>query len=440
MHRNITRLLLATVLTASAVVGMAAPASATETPAKIPSSLIGADQAALWTPSMWAQQLDDLDAAGIDEVILNYAVKKTDAGLQAYYPSSVPGTKPVPHAKGSESVVDELLEGARARGMKVWLGTYLPDQDWFDEPVVADDIPANGVITTQVLEDLDKRYAGYSDVVEGWYLSTEVFSSYSWVWDAHVALVDYYKGLTDVASTAATATRTMVSPFFNIREDSDRKQLRIDLWTSMWTRILDAAPLDVIALQDGTGDCWQNECGPWAGNPSAIKSALMTKYTATQAAIDAAGRDTELWANMDLYDSYGYSQPIGDIQDFHTALTPLVSHFTSWSFSRQYAPWTLGVDSFSKPFGIWNQGGELSQVPPSAPVNVVATQSGDVETVTWDASIPAEGARIAHYRVNDASGTQIGQEWDGSWSGKGECVTLQAVDTSGNVSEVVPTC
>lgn len=373
------------------------------------------------------------------ELVLNGAVRQTASGLVAYYPTSIPGAVEVPRAADA-SVVEKLLSGARERGMTVWLGTYLPDASWHspNSGDVVTMVAANAAVTADVMRDLDRVYAEYSDVIAGWYLGSEVNAAYGWSWTAGTALVSYYQSLTGVAAAASAAQRTMISPYYNTAAlPSDGA-----LWTSMWTRILRDAPISVFALQDGTGDCSDNVCGPWK-TAATMNGELQLKFSATRAAIVATGSDTELWANMDFYDSFGVMAPIGDVAATYAVLAPFVSHYTSWSFSRQYALWTIGTGSYSTPFSVWNQGGALSTIAPSVPSvpsNVVASGAGAAITVTWGASTPAVGNVIAHYRITSPTGVRLSERMSTNWTGSVACVSVQAVDTAGNVSVLVPTC
>ncbi|NUU08110.1 DUF4434 domain-containing protein [Leifsonia sp. C5G2] len=354
---SLTRILAALAMTAAAAgVFSAAPAHASargEAPpdSRIPSSFISAATVADWDATRWSQEFRDLTAAGISTVVLNGAVARDTAAARAYYPTALPGVQQAT-SKGRSPVdaVTPLLTGARASGLTVWLGTYLPDSSWFspDDATVSATTTANAAMTEAVIQDLDTRYGEFRDVIEGWYLGSEVNSNYAWSWNAGEALTSYYARLTAAAATASTAQKTMASPYYNVAALPNAS-----LWTSMWTRILSAAPVTVLALQDGAGDCADGVCGPFRDAETQAQQ-LTTKFAATAAAVKAAGDRTALWSNADLYDGLGRSKPIPDLARDVETVRPYVSGYTSWSYTNQYSPWTLGTDVFHTPFAEWN--------------------------------------------------------------------------------------
>lgn len=305
-----------------------------------------------WDATRWSHEFRDLRAAGIRSVILNGAADRTPSGTtRAYYASSLAGVERATTKSGAPvDVVTPLLSGARSTGMTVWLGTYLPDASWFspEDATVGSMTTTNADITSAVLSELDATFAEYADVVEGWYLGSEVNSNYAWSWTAGEALEAYYSRLASTASAASTAQQTMASPYYNVAALPNAS-----LWTSMWTRILSAAPLSVLALQDGTGDCADNVCGPWRA-PDVQAEQLTTKFAASAAAVKAAGDRTALWSNANLYDGFGRYKPIADLARDVETVAPHVTNYTSWSYTNHYSPWTLGTDALHLSFAAWN--------------------------------------------------------------------------------------
>lgn len=416
---------------------IAGPASGAPA-SKIPSSLVSVTQVASWSATRWGYEFRDWASAGIREVVLNGAVKdEGDAGLVAYYPSSLAAIRRASDGSGApQDSVTPLLEGARGAGIRVWLGTYLPTSEWFSptSSSVKAMTVANASRTSAVIADLDRAYASYSDVVAGWYLGSEVGANYAWSWTAGEALAAYYTQLVASAASATTASKTMISPYYNPAALPNSS-----LWTSMWKRILTAAPVDVLALQDGTGDCSDNVCGAWR-TPAEMKDQLDTKFGATREAITAAGSRTALWANLDLYDSFGYSKPIRDLEDVHTIVAPHVDSYTSWSFTRQYSMWTLGTKSYHVPFALWNTSDAIVSGVPSTPTYLTTTTSLGLTTVTWEPSTVPDGATRAFYRIFDDRGRQLANSSSPRWTGTRECISIVAVDTSGNTSLPAENC
>lgn len=421
---------------ASALV--AAPADAA-TPAKVPSSLISVTQAATWNEARWGYEFRDAAAAGVKTLILNGAAVDSGGRATAYYPAAAEGVRQATSATGAPlDVVTPLLKGARAAGMKVWLGTYLPASSWYSpsDSTVAAMTSANAGLTESIIRDLDAQFSSYGDVIEGWYLGSEVSAAWPWSWKAGEALVAYYTRLSTAAKSATLAQRTMISPYYNVSALNNPT-----LWTNMWTRVLSAAPLDVIALQDGTGDCGDNVCGPWR-SIDRMDAELTTKFEATAKAAANSGGRTQVWANLDLYDAFGWSKPVGDVAHVWSTVAPYVSGYTAWSYTRQYSPWTLGTNTYHLPFQAWNTTGSLPTAAPSTPAVTSTSRSGTSTTVTWSASTPAAGSYLAYYRVVGGNGVVLGNVTTSSrsWTGSEQCPGIVSVDTAGNASPAATTC
>jgi hypothetical protein len=423
-------LLLAAIV---AVVGVLLPSPASaSTPSVVGRSLVSVEQVTGWDDARWTQEFTDLKAAGISELILNGAVVAGAGSATAYYPATINGVRQATDPGGHGiDVVHTVLDHARTAGMTVWLGTYIPDSNWFSpsDATVAAMASANASLTADVLRDLDRRYAEYAGTIAGWYLGSEVGAGYAWSWTAGTALSAYFGQLVAAGHAAGTAQKVMTSPYYNVEALPDG-----GLWTSMWTRILAAAPIDVIALQDGTGDG-----GAWR-SPGAETSQIVQKFAATRAAIASTSPATQLWDNADLYDVAGNAKPIADVARAIQAARPYIDGTASWSFTSNYSPWTLGTDAYATPFGAWNAGRPLNAQTPTDPAALSRVPDGASFRITWNPSAASTGNVLAYYRVATPDGTPLAEGFSPSWTGADSCVTVQAVDTAGNVSHAVPTC
>jgi hypothetical protein len=417
--------------------GGAIPAAAVSVASRVPSSFISVEQVAGWDASRWGYEFRDLKAAGISDLVLNGVAVAGPSGAVAYYPSRVPGIVQAVGETGARiDVATGVLSRARAAGMHVWLGTYLPGPDWYqpNDATVVQMTQTNASITAAVIRDLDTEYSAYRGVISGWYLSSEVSDAYSSSGVAVTALTAYYSQLVKAARAAHTTTRTMIAPYDNL--DALPNQ---SLWTSAWTRILRAAPIGVIALQDGTGDGLGWRPPP---TPATDQKQLVSKYQATRNAIAAAKTTTALWADLDFYDFFGYSKPISDLAHVAATVAPFVTGYTSWSFTSQYSPWTIGSSAFATPLGIWNGTGLIAAGNPTPPSHFTSTKhgTGSTSTIVWTSATPAAGQTIAFYRVFSANtGNLLGETTTTTWTAT-ECVTIQTVDTTGSASQPAPSC
>jgi hypothetical protein len=115
--------------------------------------------------------------------------------------------------------------------------------------------------------------------------------------------------------------------------------------------------------------------------------------------VAASGGRTQLWAALDLYDFTGATAVIADDAAHRAALAGIVSGFTSFSFTDQISPWTLGTSAYLTPFARWNLTGRTLPGKPSPPTHVRVQSAGPGMSISWRPSRPARGKEIAYYRL-----------------------------------------
>nr|WP_277182838.1 DUF4434 domain-containing protein [Caballeronia sp. BR00000012568055] len=183
-------------------------------------------------------------------------------------------------------------------------------------------------------------------------MSNEV-SSYCSVDGNRVALANYYRDLTGYLHTHHNNMSVMISPYFNVG-DMHHGQTPAT-WTALWTYILNAAPIDIIALQDGAGDKYAPDF-----DYQAQVDALPVWFAATKTAIlQSSHPTTQLWDNLDFYDMYTAGAMSLDRLTQHVAATQnSVSQYTNFGWFSQFAPWVMSNTSRSAPFAQWNLAGQ----------------------------------------------------------------------------------
>ncbi|MFJ2535763.1 DUF4434 domain-containing protein [Microbacterium maritypicum] len=426
------RMIAATIAMIAVLTSIGYPsATAQAVSVQIESSFLPIRHTVGWSQGRWEREFADLKNSGINEIVSDGAVFHEGASDVAYYPSKIPGFNV--RVDNSGRPVDQLkmlLQTAEKFGFNVWLGTYVPPDTWYapKDATVEQDAHSNATTTTAILRELDSLYASHSQVISGWYLSSEISASWAWSWTASQALVKYYKELCDAALSAAITKETLISPYYNISALKDPA-----LWTQLWQKVLRVAPISAIALQDGTGDVSE-----WV-NPEVQANHIWTKFTSTRAAIAESGARTSLWANLNFYDLYGYARPILDIAASHASVVRHVSKVTSWSFTGHVSPWSLGTNAYYKPFQEWNITGLIKRAAVAPPTNLIRAAIPGSTRVSWTAA--TSGAYpIAYYRVFSPSGPQLAEVYSTTWMGGEACPNIQSVDVAGNVSDKVKTC
>ncbi|WP_018349741.1 DUF4434 domain-containing protein [Longispora albida] len=421
----------------------AAPAAAT---VRVGSTIVDVAAAASWKPETWESEFRYLQEAGLTELVLSSALTKNDATgtTTAYYPAGIANVTRATGPDGTPvDVVALTLRQARKYGMKVWLGTYTDGKSWFtyDDKTGASRAKANQAITQTVMGELDRKYGSYKDVVRGWYLSSEISSHWAWFWTARAALTQYYKDLTGTARTLTLTQRTMIAPFYNVHALPSP-----DLWRDLWVPALTAATVDVVALQDGTGDVIDEKGKPILLTPAEERRHLETKYQATRAAIDKANASrgvtgkpdaTVLWADLEFYNSTGWPKPIGDIASVVETIRNDVTGYTSWSFTHQTSPNSTNKGIYHRPFVTWNTTGTLPAAPVQTPPGLTTTSTG----VSWQPSQPAPGNALSHYRISTSGNVLLDLVYDKlTFDTNQPCVKIEAVDTIGNRSGTATNC
>lgn len=133
----------------------------------------------------------------------------------------------------------ELLAAAEELGFDVWLGLSLDPAYWqgvFDPEGSA----AANIALMHTLEEL----YGDSPALAGYYLPEEIDDRSFVSESAHAAMTQYLAAMADAAH--ALNRPVMVAPYFGMNPDGGA-------YAAWWDVALQAADIDVIAMQDGVG-------------------------------------------------------------------------------------------------------------------------------------------------------------------------------------------
>lgn len=317
-------------------------AAASASTAEIDESILDPARAVEWSSTLWDHMMRDAADAGIDTVTLQSAVTQDprSGSLIAYYPSTLSGTLQVKNAAGEEvDVVAAALGAAERHGLRVRLGLYRDENNWIgkESPESTD-----ADFTVRLADELWGRYWPKHATLAGWYLPGEVNVNYISNGKAQF-LASYYEGVADYLHANNNNMSVMISPDFN----ADAGQTA-SAWRSLWATVLERADVDIVALQDGTGDTGRME------EAQVVGARLDTWFGATRSAISDAGSKAQLWTNVNLYQYDGTTAPIDAISANVDAVKPHVSGATSFSYFNQIAPWAVGSDVFAVPFALWN--------------------------------------------------------------------------------------
>lgn len=379
-----------------------------------------------WSDAQLADAVATLHEACISTQILQWTADSQASTTVS--PLNLPGFV---HGSSTD-VLGRLLDAQDAAGGSVVVGLQL-NHDWFakgasDPAWLAD----QAALAVDLAERITAAY-GNHPAFGGWYLPFEVDNlgfPTAVQWDV---LADFYNAVTAPLRTLTPDAEISISPFYN---DQLAGTLDPAGWQQMWTHILSATDIDIVALQDGIG----------AGHVT--HDRLVDWFSATRAAVDAGSPTTRLYADNETF-IFGPSglQPMST-DGFVTSMqlvAPYVDDFWAFAYDHYQSPQGIGSTAGHVSYLSYLDDGTLDTQPPTTPADVAATAQ-DARTVrlTWTASeddVALAGYRVlrdgAHIATLTGDGTefldvQLDPDTDFSYQ-------VVAIDAAGNLSAAGPT-
>ena len=290
-----------------------------------------------WTQEDWDRAVGQLKAAGMDKLVLQYAVQYYSESSKVYY--YVPSFEdPGENINGRQQTVEYALNACRDNGVQLWLGLHLAEDLWFSAMEagfrdVGEDgksafLTTSAQFSQQVFDDLWAQYgAEYGDVIGGWYLPYEFNNT---VGEApRTRLVeDFYQPLTEHIKSVTPQKPIMISPLIYPPMLTEPTQEMLDTWRMLCYDVWANTRVDIIAPQDGCG--WE----------SSVRENLPPFYEVMDAAREQAQTERDrkgygraiAWNNPELYSMTGSNTMtmerfIGNMQ----LLDPYVEEHVSFS-------------------------------------------------------------------------------------------------------------
>jgi hypothetical protein len=320
-----------------------APARAIAGTPVVKEAIFGPDMYTTRTPEVWDAVIADAKRSGFTSITFQYAVQRNpDGTMISYYSSTIPGTA----TGGYYDVLGTLLPILKKYDMHIRIGLFLDADQWYKHSAPAND---DAELTKKIVNDLWNRYWNYYQIIDGWYLPGEVNTNFAYG-NNRVALANYYSDVVGYLHTHANNLSVMVSPYFNVYAGQSPAN-----WASLWTYVLNAAPIDILALQDGTGD------STWSKDQAQMDSDLSDWFAATKTAIQQSSHPTtQLWDNLDLYKGTDGGGAINlDNLTLNVAATKSsVSRYTSFGWFSCFSPAHWGTPALDAAFAQWNLAGQ----------------------------------------------------------------------------------
>jgi hypothetical protein len=325
------------------ILGLTAPLHAFAGAPVVKEAIFGPDRYVNRTSEVWDAVIADAKNAGFTSITMTAAVRRNpDGTMTSYYSSTIPGTA----TGGSYDILGILLPILKKYNMHIRIGLFLDPDQWYHNSAPAAD---DAELTKKIVNDLWNRYWNYYQIIDGWYLPGEVNTNFAYG-NNRVALANYYSDVVGYLHTHANNLSVMISPYFNVNAGQSPAN-----WTSLWTYVLNAAPIDIIALQDGTGD------STWSLNQTQMDADLSTWFNATKTAIvQSSHPTTQLWDNLDLYKATdgGGAIDLDNLTLNIAATQASVSRYTSFGWFSCFSPADWGTAARRESFAQWNVGAQ----------------------------------------------------------------------------------
>jgi len=368
--------------------------------------------------SLTDQQLASNDAyltrAGLTQQVLQWtADSRTKTTV---FPSGIAG-----YAQSSGTdLLARTLYAADQAGLTEYVGLQL-SEDWWTKSSDQTWLTGEAAFANQLADRIWEWYGAHASF-GGWYLPFEVDNWNFTTTASWARLAGFYTTVAGHLHALTPGLPVIISPFFNPSGGLTSAQ-----WTGMWTYILKNSPVDVIALQDGFG----------AGHVATAQ--LAEWFSATAAAISAAGVTTRLWCDIETYTLPANPLAIGTVVANMNQVSPYVSNFLSFSYDHYDSPEQVG-DLYDKTYRDYRSTGSVEATPPSAPPSLVAgVVDASSARLIWTASTDNVG--VAGYQVL-RNGALVGTIYSTTTSftdtslpsGTSHSYTVAAFDAAGNVS------
>lgn len=187
----------------------------------------------LWTTEQWRSELNSMQRAGIDTVLLN----------GTYYAGSEKNNNLPYYTKGDLLLF--LFEETAKRGIKLILETYVSSPLWENDCSIAEEIRKN----YEFIEYLNTRY-GHFDNFYGWYLGYETCIRCG---KQEKAVRRMYREITAMCHEQDEWRPVLISPFYMLdakRESGPVEYYPPEFYKTWWAETLLETGIDILALQD----------------------------------------------------------------------------------------------------------------------------------------------------------------------------------------------
>ena len=304
-----------------------------------------------WDQSKWNTAADQLVAAGIDTMVVQYAVQYWSAASKTFY---YPATFETPQNSGNQHQIRQheyILKAAKAKGLKVYLGLHIAEDLWFS--AMDKGFPDLNFLTDsvnyskQVFDDLWNLYrTEYGSVIEGWYLPFEYNNSVTG--SAKDRLINsFYAPLTSYIKSVTPSKLIMISPLIYTDLKPAANQTNLNICYNTTKDVYANSRVDIIAPQDGCG--WESSV---AENIGEWYAAMQRAKNDAQVIRNQKGfGPAYFWNNPECYSMAGAGMNMRRLMGNMSAVDQYVDKHVSFSIhSLVYLSQTNNADMENKLF------------------------------------------------------------------------------------------
>lgn len=383
---------------------------------------------AYWDGDRWAEEVENIERAGIEYLILqDTANRSADGTWQLYYPSELEvfeGTE----TYGAD-VIGKALEACQDSDIKVFVGLAMFD-DWWVESALGKTYIDVCTVMADMAEEIAEKYDGFY----GFYFTPEINN----MPNMKLALGNIIKGLNILIEKIPADKPLMLSPYYT-------EYISVPMVLAaepMWVEIINKVNFrdgDIIAPQDAVGAGWIQE------------NDLEKIWKMYRAAVDTSDKDIKLWANCENFTLARAKSVISGIfvppATLNVNSVPCTidrfahqldvasrycENIITFSYNHYHSPSYVNPAFEETYLDYVNNGYAVETESPTMPQNL-ADNAG---VLTWEES--EDNIGISHYivyrnkkavaYVEAGSELQYVIEKEGAYS-------VEAVDAAGNVSE-----
>lgn len=380
-----------------------------------------------WDEERWAEEVENMERAGIEYLILqDTANLSADGTWQLYYPSEL---ETFSSTECYSDVIKSSLDACKDSNIKVFVGLAMFD-DWWVSSGLGNTYVDVCSVMADMAEEISVKYEG----VYGFYFTPEINN----MPNMKLATGNIIKGLNILIEKIPADKPLMMSPYYT-------EYLSVPMVLAaepMWVEIINKVNFrdgDIIAPQDAVGAAWIQE------------NDLKKIWKMYRAAVDTSDKDIKLWANCENF-TLGRAKSvisgifvppatlnvnsvpctIGRFANQLDVASRYCENIITFSYNHYHSPSYVNPAFEETYLDYVNNGFVVEKECPSAPQNL----SDNDGVLTWEKA--EDNIGISHYIVyrnkkavayiEEGSPLQYVVEKDGTYS-------VEAVDAAGNVSE-----